>query len=685
MTTDNTLPATQNNTLPTEVSLEATPVVSDLVLGFRRGRIPTNGVYRGNNAATLPPPNLIKTNHSPLELFFGYWIISGLTILIVSFFANNSASNSFYYGFRYGFYAAVAASLAPLLFWALEALKNRSLNLGRFLSFSLSYQRWYCYLISGTLLEGLRYLLTTMGVLSGPSMFGLKILILAVVCALILPPILQTIHRKSSNRTPSKKTNDTDTDFPSEVIPDILPFGLFMGQTTGRLEDLNHSTAVARGQKLTLSLQDATQNILVLGGIGSGKTTRAMQPMLLQLLDQDCGGLIFDIKGDFGNSVETIAREVHTRVDGIGPGYGTINLLAGLSPEMASSFLKSIFLLNSGKTIDSFWIDTAAELCRNALGVLQVLDDKYSLDSLYSYIFEEESKLELDKLALSKLMEMPKDSSDARLLRSYQNYQESIFKGFDDKVKSGVRATIAQVLSPFNHPELIDTFCIDKASNTNLTDVLLGKVFIVNLPLSKWGLGAKVVYTLIKLKFFNIMQQRRSCADWNQVRPVFFMCDEYQEIVAANRDGLSDLNFWDKSRSSHTIGIISAQSISSFYAAIGNRETAAALLQNFRQRICFRTEDEETLKNLNQLAGSVDVIRKGLNETAQSSVSKSSMALFESTTTNGHSVSYTHNFVEKSVISPQLVRSLGPNQAVALLSLDNHSCDDVVDTFPVYA
>jgi hypothetical protein len=53
------------------------------------------------------------------------------------------------------------------------------------------------------------------------------------------------------------------------------------------------------------------------------------------------------------------------------------------------------------------------------------------------------------------------------------------------------------------------------------------------------------------------MQRRRLEKTWNQSRPVFFLCDEYQEIVSCAKDGVSDLNFWDKSRSSGCIGVIS--------------------------------------------------------------------------------------------------------------------------------
>ena len=77
-------------------------------------------------------------------------------------------------------------------------------------------------------------------------------------------------------------------------------FALWIGEATGYLASLRHGAGIARKASVVLALPDAAQNILVLGGIGSGKTTRAMNPLLLQLLDQDAGGLIFNIKGNVG-------------------------------------------------------------------------------------------------------------------------------------------------------------------------------------------------------------------------------------------------------------------------------------------------------------------------------------------------------------------------------------------------
>ena len=74
------------------------------------------------------------------------------------------------------------------------------------------------------------------------------------------------------------------------------------------------------------------------------KTTRLINPLLLQLLKyEDVGGLIFDIKGDFQESVNAFAGRYHRPVHRIGVGEDCqgVNLLKGLTPEQAAGFLQS--------------------------------------------------------------------------------------------------------------------------------------------------------------------------------------------------------------------------------------------------------------------------------------------------------------------------------------------------------
>ncbi|WP_371381853.1 type IV secretory system conjugative DNA transfer family protein [Sporomusa aerivorans] len=434
------------------------------------------------------------------------------------------------------------------------------------------------------------------------------------------------------------------------------PFTLHIGTSTGILYKRKHFTGISEKMKVDLSIPDAAQNIVVIGGIGAGKTTRIMQPLLVQTLNQDCGGLIFDVKGDFCQAVDVLAAKAGREVEIIGVHGRGINLLAGLSPEMASSFLKSAFYLSGGAHGDPFWIDTAVELCRNSFGVLSFVPGHYTLEGLYSYIFRPEDR--------ERFMMLAQENTDIteqekRLLRTYLEYYDMIYMNMGDKTIQGVNASVAQVLSPFQHPALVDSFCKESTGSANIEEVINGKIFLVDLPISQWGIGAKVIYTLIKLRFFNVMQSRPVRKELNQERPVFFMCDEYQDIISASKSGLSDLNFWDKSRSAKCIGIISSQSLNSFRSAIGDRALADTVLQNFRQKIFFRTEDADTIQYMEKLAGVAEVERLASGSThAQIS--------------------------DMSTVDAALIRALGENYAIGFFNIDGRAADDVILLKPLY-
>ncbi len=66
-------------------------------------------------------------------------------------------------------------------------------------------------------------------------------------------------------------------------------FSLWLGKSTGLLSTLWHRAGMAANQHIALNLADACQNILVLGGIGSGKTTGVMQPLLLPIERRSSG------------------------------------------------------------------------------------------------------------------------------------------------------------------------------------------------------------------------------------------------------------------------------------------------------------------------------------------------------------------------------------------------------------
>ena len=457
-------------------------------------------------------------------------------------------------------------------------------------------------------------------------------------------------------------------------------FALSIGTTTGELLKRGHSTGCLANQTVWLVNDDACQNIVVMGGIGSGKTTRVINPILFQCLYyQDVGGLIFDIKGDFRESVEAFAGWFNRPVTRIGVGSGCVgtNLLKGLTPEQAAGFLQSTFYLTGGVTQDSFWITSATALVQNTLGLLQVLGDEYyNLEKLYQYIFFDDVRKAIDIMLDDVKVE--EGTLEARNLKNYRGYYSNVFLAMDIKMRESIKGTLATILSPFQNPELIDAFS-GTVDDYDLSRIIAGDVVLVDLPLAKWQTAGKVVYTLIKLRFFNLLQERQVDKSLPQ-NYVFFMCDEYQNIISASNQGLSDLSFWDKSRSAHCVGIISTQSISAFKSAIGNPVLSDTVLSNFRQKIFFKTEDGETLRYMNQLAGKVEVTRQSFNySTGQS---QQTTDFFKSNHTSNSSVNT--QIVERQLIDPNLVRQLTGNLALAFLNIDGESADDVLLMSPLY-
>ena len=457
-------------------------------------------------------------------------------------------------------------------------------------------------------------------------------------------------------------------------------FALGIGTSTGELHRRGHAAGLWENQFVWLANDDACQNVVVFGGIGAGKTTRVINPLLFQCLGYPTvGGLIFDIKGDFRESVNAFAawhgRKVH-RI-GVGKRCVGINLLHDLSPEQAAGFLQSTFYLTGGTTSESFWIQSATALVQNTLGILQYLGDRYyNLESVYGYIFFDDMRADIDR----KLGEVTLEEGtiEARNLKNYRAYYSSVFLKMDIKTRENIKATLSTILSPFQNPELIDAFS-GTENDFDLSRILAGEVVLVDLPLAKWATAGKVVYTMIKLRFFNLLQERQVDKSLPQ-NFVFFMCDEYQNIISASNQGLSDLSFWDKSRSSCCVGIISTQSISAFKSAIGNPTIADTVLANFRQKIFFKTEDAETLKYINSLAGRVEVTRTSFNFSQGQSQQSTDFINYH----NNKSQSVNSSIVERQLVDANLVRQLTGNLALAFLNVEGESADDVLILQPLY-
>lgn len=463
--------------------------------------------------------------------------------------------------------------------------------------------------------------------------------------------------------------------------------GLHLGDSVGMMYGRGHVGGVPQGQHVELAREDASKNIIIFGGTGGGKTSRSINPLLRQLFMQNAGALIFDIKTDFVNEVSALTNMAGRSFKVVGDGGMTLNLFRGCSPELAASYLKSCFLVQGqGSGDGAFWVDSSVEMARHCLNLLNLLrPHQYSIAGLYDIVFDNEARNALVLEGTEKLAEM--SDKDQRLFNQSSRFFVNVWNEHDEKLRKNILGTMNAVLSPFAHPDMVDAFSIEsEQGEADMTELVNdGAVFLVNLPMTKYGReGARFAYLLVKLRFMNMMRERRTRQDWNQDRPVAFVCDEYQAIV----DPISDTDFWDKSRSTRTIGIVSMQGVASLVHSLGNNKAVAeAILQNFRQRIIFRTEDEATLRHIRDVLGQVDVHVTSTGYSASESETLSGVNAFggkQMSLSSSESESQNTSIQRQDLFGANDMRSLSADYCLFVGNVGDRAVDEVLAVKPLY-
>lgn len=457
---------------------------------------------------------------------------------------------------------------------------------------------------------------------------------------------------------------------------------LTFGQSDGTLHNREHVAGLQAGSVVNATQEDCCKNIIIMGGIGGGKTSRSINPLLLQILQQNTGALIFDIKTDFHKEVSALSDRTGRTYSVIGDNGLKLNLLRGTTPELAASFLKSCFLMQGQGNGDSaFWVDSATEMATHCMQLRRIVKGGFSIAQLYELVFDQKERNSMLADG-TKMLEQMSDR-DQRFFIQIQRFFVNVWNEHDEKVRRNILSTMNSVLSPFSHPDMVDAFSSDTVDGeADLTTLINdGAVYLVNLPQTKYGReGARFAYMLLKLRFMNMMRERGQHSSWNQTRPVAFVCDEYQAII----DSISDTDFWDKSRSTKTIGIVSMQGISSLVEALkGNKQTADAILQNFRQRLIFRTEDEATLRHMQQVLGQVEVHLTGTGDSVSQSESWS-MSQRGSTQSVSDSQSASTSISRWDLFSANDMRGLDANRCLMIGNIGDRAVDEVLHVQPLY-
>ena len=369
------------------------------------------------------------------------------------------------------------------------------------------------------------------------------------------------------------------------------------------------------GKTVYIPEKSLYQNILITGGIGTGKTASAMYPFTRQLIkyqkdniSKKLGFLILDVKGNYYLKVKEFAKEYDRLNDVIVielNGKYTYNPLdkPNLKASILANRIKTILLLFSPNNSESYWLDKAEQVIENFITLCRIYNNGY-------VTFEELHKLVTDKKYYLQKLHIARKVFLSGLLDEYSIYDllssisfiEKDFFSLDDRTFNILKSEITRITNCFvSDYEVLKTFCPTKSKENfyGFEDVInKGKIVVLNLNIGKYRNLSKIIAAYLKLDFqTDVISQLSTSVK----RPMVFISDEYQEYVTS-----SDADFFAQSREAKCINIVATQSYTSLLHTLNNQYSVKVIVQNLVNKLWFRTDDIFTIEDAQKQIGKED-------------------------------------------------------------------------------
>ncbi len=386
-----------------------------------------------------------------------------------------------------------------------------------------------------------------------------------------------------------------------------------------------------KAKKFIFGEKGLYQNILVTGTIGSGKTSSCLYPFTEQLINYKCninsqkiGMLILDVKGNYHKIVRQYCKKYNRLSDlnilEIG-GKFKYNPLdkPNLSPYVIANRLKTILTLFSQNNSDSYWLDKVEQVLTEAIKFCRLYNNGYvtfleihKLITIPEYYYE---KLTIIRNLFRSGRFSNKSCYDA--LSSIEFFDKE-YNNLDSRTLSIIKSEITRITNVFvSDYDVLNTFSPSK-ENINFKGfknlISKGQIIVLNINIAQYKNLSKIIAAYMKLDFQTEVMSRLSYLNYNNIRPVAFISDEFHEYITS-----TDADFFAQSREAKCINIVATQSYSSFMNTLNNQYCLKVIIQNLINKIWFRTDDIFTIEDIQKQLGKEDKIKisKTISENAK--------------------------------------------------------------------
>ena len=390
--------------------------------------------------------------------------------------------------------------------------------------------------------------------------------------------------------------------------------------------------SVVRIGNLTWSQEELCRHVLITGDTGCGKTSSGFNNLLVRLTRSipDWGGLVVGVKGDEHEFLccllETNGRErdlvrLQVRPSDAPQSWEPphrFNLLSDRSlpwTAHAKAIVDTAASLTEGRQ-DAFFKPMAQIALANALHLLEEIDEPVTLIRAYHLLTS-------GRVLADALEQLQQNEATESRIRLSDFFHSTFIESKAPEQREGIEGTIKTYFGFFLDPDLAGVFSSDKPNTLEIGDVDAGAIISTSLP-QRFVSERRYVNTYLKILFFYHALRRYELPKEQQAKrnQLLFVADEYQEVVTASADGVSDHTVIDRIRGARCAIIAGMQSEVSADPAIG-RDKRKVLALNFRTRFIFRAADTEGATASADFIGKKQVWKRSKSSKAWSSVTHS--------------------------------------------------------------
>jgi hypothetical protein len=358
---------------------------------------------------------------------------------------------------------------------------------------------------------------------------------------------------------------------------------------------------------------------LITGDTGSGKTSSGINQLAHQVFQNETnfGGLLIDEKGSYVSTFCSLAAHYHRETDLL-----HLQVLDEANPDGL------VFNLTGDRRIPfttyaKFVVDTATSLGQGGdKGFFKTQAQThigYALELLYELRMPVTLKgafevLTNEMLLRARISDLKELTLLPRRLAVIEHFATRFLKQPEEQL-GGVRETIGNYLQYYLTPEVADIFCTGRSS-FDFDALDNGKIILLSMP-QKFMTERRYLSTFLKLLFYSHALRRfdKSKEEREGENLLILWADEAQRFMTASEDGTSDYNCVDVIREANTTIVAAAQSTTSFFPALGH-DKAKVLILNLRNRMVFRSADEQDAVQSADFLGKHQVVKRSWGFTA---------------------------------------------------------------------